>query len=119
MANDFEIRLKALEGRETIFYQFIDELRSWGVSSRQETAEIRAEVREIRAEAKELLEVANELRAGHKETQTRIDQNERMIVSITVKLDEFGETQRMILRILDRMGESLNDLGRPGKNGNA
>ena len=119
MANDFEIRLKSLEDREAIFYEFIDKLRQYHEDSlkRFEQNENRIEQNENRIEQNE--EGLRVERERIDQNEQRIDQNERMIVALTVKLDDFGETQKLMLRILDRMGESLNDLSRPGKNGNA
>jgi len=75
MADDFELRIKGLEDRELILYQFIDKLRQ-----------------------------------DHEDSLKRFEQNELMIREIV-------EMQSDMLKLLDRMDQKLDNLGKPGKNG--
>jgi hypothetical protein len=89
MANDFEQRIKGLEDRETILYQFIDKLRQ-----------------------------------DHEDSIKRFEQNEWIIASLVdtqrsiIKTqDTLVETQGMIIKLIDRIDQKLDDFGKPGKNG--
>ena len=77
MANDFELRIKGLEDREAILYQFMDKLRQ-----------------------------------DHDDTLKRFEQNELMI-------HEIVEIQGDMLKLLERMDQKLDNLGKPGTNGHS
>ena len=84
MANDFELRLKALEDRETIFYQFIDKLRQ-----------------------------------DHEDSIKRFDQVDKRMEQNELMIGEIVEIQGDMLKLLDRMDQKLDDLGKPSKNGHS
>ncbi len=110
MANDFEGRLKGLEDREAILYQYIDEVRANSVKLDRQHEEMLKRMAE------------NEERIGQNEgmlgtlvgTQgmmlQRIEQNEQMMGRLV-------ETQGMMLQLLERMDQKLDNLGKPGTNG--
>jgi chromosome segregation ATPase len=61
---------------------------------------------------------------GLRVERERIDQNERMIVSLSVKPDDLARSLKsqaemlgMVLRVLDRIDQKLDDRGQSGKHG--
>lgn len=89
MANDFEGRLKGLEDREAILYQYIDEVRANSAK----------------------------LDRQHEEMLKRIDENEARIGQNEQMMGRLVETQGMMLQIIERMDQKLDNLGKPGTNG--
>ena len=117
MADDFEFRLKSLEDRETILYEFMEKLRQDHEDSlkRFEQFEKHIEQNEKRME----------------QNEKRIEQNEWVIASVVENqrsmietlgkisrtVDTLVETQGMLIQIIDRVEQKVDDLVKPGKNG--
>ena len=89
MANDFEGRLGKLEGDFNGIREYIPILSGY--------------IDELRV-------WTQELRQDHKDSLKRIEQNEQMMGHLV-------ETQGMMLQIIDRMDQKLDNLGKPGTNG--
>jgi uncharacterized coiled-coil protein SlyX len=147
MANDFELRLKALEDREAILYRYIDELRKWALESRAEHEDSRKhfDLIDKRIEQNEwVISTVVETQRSMIETQNKILERQDFIFETLKRVLErqdsmfeaiksiletqskliqtvngLVETQGIMIKAIERIDQKVDSLINPGKNGHS